>query len=166
MITVEEKLEQADKQCQLNGGRLTLKRKQILLLLLQAEKAISAYELIEIYQQKYNKVIAPMSAYRALSYLESEHLAHKITSVNKFVACTQIGDSSEHGLSQLVFCQQCQSATEHPLNPTINIELTNKLQQTGYQLQSKLIELTCICKACLENEKPNNKQLSHTTPLS
>ena len=104
-----------------------------------------------------------MSVYRALTYLERVHLAHKITSANKFVACAQIGSTNEHGLSQLVFCQQCQSATEHPLNATLSAGLTNKLHRTGHQLQSKLIELTCICKTCLDNAKHENKQLTHNS---
>jgi len=149
VIEVKTKLIQAEKQCQLHGSRLTLKRKQVLSLLLHANKALSPYELIDFYQQEYKKNMAPMSAYRVLSYLESVHLAHKITAVNKFVACREIGSNNDHGLSQLLFCKQCQSVAEQSLSPTLHCELTNKLQQTGHQLQSQIIELTCICKACL-----------------
>jgi len=141
-------LQKAAQQCLNNGSRLTLKREQILSILLIAKKAISAYELIDLYESKFEKKIPAMSTYRILEYLENMHLVHKIKIANKFVACAQISGKGSHHLSQFLFCQQCQSVEELPISASIYDELLNKIKQSGYQLCSQQIELSCLCKAC------------------
>ena len=151
MDKIEEKLQKAEKQCLLNGSRLTLKRKQVLSILLQADKAISAYELISFYKKSFEQKISPISAYRILEFLESVGLVHKIQLANKFVACVHIGCGNNHEVSQFLFCQQCQRVQEMPVNSAIYNELTDKIHQLGYQLCSQQVEFTCICHACLDS---------------
>jgi len=144
-------LQEAAQQCLNNGSRLTLKRKQILTILLIAQKAISAYELIDLYESHFDKKIPAMSTYRILAYLEKMHLVRKIQIANKFVACTKISEKGSHDLSQFMFCQQCQSVEEVPISASIYDELINKINKSGYQLCSQQIELSCLCNACSKN---------------
>ncbi len=141
-------LQKAALQCLNNGSRLTLKRKQILSILLIAKKAISAYELIDLYEREFEKKIQAMSTYRILAYLEKVHLVHKLKIANKFVACAQISGKGSHDLSQFLFCQQCQSVEEVPISASTCDELINKVNNSGYQLCTQQIELSCLCNVC------------------
>ncbi len=148
MNNLTEHLCAAEQQCLQHGGKLTEKRKYVLSILLQADKALSAYEIIETYNTECNEKMAPMSAYRILEYLERMHLAHKINLANKFVACAHIGHQQNHHAAQFLFCQQCQKVTEMPMSTNVYQELTNEVEQSGFQLCSEQIELTCLCQAC------------------
>lgn len=148
--SINECLMEAEQHCQRQGSKFTQMRKQVLSLLLNAEKAISAYELIDLFEHTFNEKMAPMSIYRILDYLESMQLVHKINVANKFVACSHIGHQEKHSAVKLLFCQQCQRVKETPLDHTIHQCLTDEVQQSGFQLRSEHIELSCICMTCSE----------------
>jgi Fur family zinc uptake transcriptional regulator len=149
MVNIQACLEQAEKKCRLKGMLLTTKRKLILTALLQVDKAISAYELIELLEDKFKQSFAPMSIYRILIFLESCHLVHKLNMANKYVACADIINESPHEASQLLFCHQCLRVNEVKLDPIKLSELNSKANKYGYQLISSHIELDCICHNCL-----------------
>ena len=67
-------LDHAEKQCEQNSSRLTPKRKKILQELLKSKKALSAYEIADIYNKSSNESIPTMSVYRILEFLEVENL--------------------------------------------------------------------------------------------
>ncbi|REL27734.1 transcriptional repressor [Thalassotalea euphylliae] len=143
-------IEQAEQSCRQSGERLTTKRKQVLAILLKADKAISAYELIELYSEQHQRTLAPMSAYRILDFLESVHLAHRLNTANKYVACAYIGCEHSHELPQFIVCQECQRVDELSACSSNLMALTDEIKQTGYQLSSPQIELTGVCQACLK----------------
>jgi Fur family zinc uptake transcriptional regulator len=146
--SLDGKLLKARKRCQAHGSGLTRMRKQVLSLLLTAKKAISAYELIDLFESTFDRKMAPTSIYRILDYLEQTNLVHKINTANRFVACVNIGDIKSHVVTKLLFCQQCKRVQETPISDSIHNHLTNEIEQSGYQLCSQIIELTCICSAC------------------
>ncbi|WDE05091.1 transcriptional repressor [Thalassomonas viridans] len=156
MEQVQTYLLQAEKQCQQHGSRLTAQRKRVLSLLLQAEKALSAYELLDLFEIHFKQPLAPMSIYRTLEFLESVHLAHKLNIANKYVACAHIGCGHSHTLSQFLFCQQCQRVDETSLDSSMRAELAGTMKQTGYRLLSPQIELSCICNACQLQDDADN----------
>ncbi len=147
-------LQKAEEYCLLKGGRLTLKRKQLLSILLSEEKAISAYELIDLFKGKFNIDLPAMSVYRILDYLISSNLVHKIHVANKFVACTHIGCQENHNLSHLLFCQECQRVQELPISSSIYMSFTDDIKKSGNKLCTQHIELTCICSLCSNSSKP------------
>lgn len=154
MQTVERKasiarsLQSAEKWCQAHGSRLTQKRKDVLSILLNADKAISAYELIDFFKHEFNQNMPPMSAYRILDYLVGIDLVHKIHAANKFVACAHIDCHENHDVAQLLFCQECQRVKETPINPSIYKNFKDEISNSGYQLCPQQLELTCICGDC------------------
>ena len=162
MKKIDKYLQKAEQQCQQKGSRLTPKRIQILSTLLFANKAISAYELIDLYESRFEKTIPAMSVYRILAYLEDMHLVHKIKIANKYVACTNISGNGDHVLSQFLFCEQCQSVEQTPVPISIYNALLDRVKQSGYQLCSEQLELSCLCNNCAN---PNNL-LSNDKPLS
>jgi len=149
-------LQLAENVCKGMDGKLTPKRRQVLTILLQAEKAISAYELMELYEVQFKKKLMPMTTYRTLEFLESVHLAHRLNTANKYVACAHIGHEHSHDLPQFLICQKCLCVDELSVQVTNNLSnIAKKVEQTGYQLLAPQIELNCICNACCAAEQNN-----------
>jgi len=147
---IQASLRLAEKVCLERDVRLTKKRRQVLTLLLIADKALSAYELIRVFKTHYNEVLLPMTAYRNLEFLEETQLAHRLNTANKYVACAHIGCNSSHLLPHFLICQKCLRVDELNSHTTNNLsDLEDKAEQTGYQLSSPQIELHGICKTCL-----------------
>lgn len=146
-------LKLAEQVCLKQNSRLTQKRREVLTLLLHADKALSAYELMDLFKVHFNKVLLTMTAYRTLEFLESVQLAHKLNIANKYIACAHIGCGVAHELPHFLICQQCLRVDELSNELPNNLsDITNKVEQTGYQLFSPQIELNCICKTCLSAE--------------
>ncbi len=147
---LQERLQLAEQVCLEKYSRLTPIRKQVLTILLQTEKAISAYELMEEFERRFDRELVPMTAYRTLEFLESVHLAHRLNIANKYVACSHIGCDSSHEMPQFLVCQECLKVDELKSQlPNSLSQLTDKAELNGYQLNSPQIELNCICNACL-----------------
>lgn len=143
-------LQLAEHVCEENNCRLTQKRRQVLTVLLQVDKAISAYELIDNFKAYFNIILSPMTAYRSLEFLERMQLAHRLNTANKYIACAHIGSDFSHELPHFLICKQCLRVDELKNHTHKSLhDITNKVEQTGYQLSSPQIELTCICNACL-----------------
>ncbi|MDG1462466.1 MAG: transcriptional repressor, partial [Gammaproteobacteria bacterium] len=78
MAKVGTILDRAEERCIRRGVRLTPKRKLVLSCLVQSERALSAYELIDICKAETDDRLPPMSMYRILDFLRNEHLVHKL----------------------------------------------------------------------------------------
>ncbi len=111
MDNIDKTLHHAEQHCKSNGSRLTDKRKQVLLGLVQSGKAVSAYELIDYCKSEFGETIQAMSIYRILDFLEQEQLVHKLTTANKYIACSHITCSHDHAVPQFLICSQCQSSS-------------------------------------------------------
>lgn len=139
---------QAKDICARSGGRLTEKRKRILELLLISNTPLSAYEINDAYNKTFEEPMPTMSVYRILEFLESEHLAHKLSSSNKYVACSHITCGQEHEIPQFLICGECQSAIEIAISKSIIDELKKLVGKSGYTLTNSQLELQCVCNNC------------------
>lgn len=135
--------------CSRSGGRLTEKRSRILELLIVSGTPLSAYEVADAYNKNAEKTIQPMSVYRILDFLESEQLVHKLSSANKYVACSHIACNHSHQIPQFLICGKCQSVKEIAIAKRIVEELEEQVSNAGYTLTNSQMELQCICDACL-----------------
>lgn len=144
-------IDHAEHHCKVNGSRLTDKRKQVLSGLLQSEKALSAYELVDICKVQFNETLPAMSVYRILDFLQSEHLVHKLKLANKYVACAHITCDHAHAVPQFLICGQCQKVKEISISKTFITELQGNVERAGFNLVSSQIEMDCICADCTEN---------------
>ena len=102
----------AEDLCAQSGTRFTDKRKRILELLLQSQAPLSAYEVADAYNRSSETSMPTMSVYRILDFLESELLVHKLSSTNKYVACSHIACDHAHEVPQFLICGKCQSVKE------------------------------------------------------
>ncbi|WP_086933837.1 Fur family transcriptional regulator [Agarilytica rhodophyticola] len=149
MTRVEQIIDHAEQQCKTNGARLTNKRKQVLSGLLKSEKALSAYELIDICKAESGETLPAMSIYRILEFLEKEQLVHKLNLANKYVACAHITCDHDHFVSQFLICGQCQKVREISISKTTIEELQLNVEKAGFHLMSPQLEMNCVCDACM-----------------
>ncbi len=142
-------IEQAEQQCKTHRTRLTEKRKQVLSGLIESDKALSAYELIDFCKENYGLNISAMSVYRILEFLEGEHLAHKLKLANKYVSCAHISCTHAHGVAQFLICSECSKVKEVYIKPTTMADLQKTAQDAGFMLIGPELEMNCLCDDCL-----------------
>ena len=145
---LQDLLHQAEITCKHNKARLSEKRKLVLQTLFEADSALSAYEIIDHCRHHHNITLAPMSVYRILTFLEQNHLVHKLNLANKFVVCAHISCNHDHGTPQFIICQTCQSVRELMLDSSIMDAINAQVTPLGYELPSPQLELLGLCKAC------------------
>jgi len=148
MTNIEQVINSAEAQCQIRGTRLTEKRKHVLSGLIDSKKALSAYELIDYCKQEFGESIPAMSIYRILDFLKDEHLVHKLSLANKYVACSHITCDHEHGVPQFLICNKCSQVKEILIDRSVISSLTKNVEDAGYRLSGTQIELDCLCQAC------------------
>jgi len=145
---LHQKLEQAELKCANNGVRLTAKRKLVLSSLLVANKAMSAYDIVEHCKLVFGEVVPAMSVYRIMEFLEQNQLAHKLNLANKYVACCHIDCQHSHGVPQFLICGVCQRVKEIDLGKITELELKQGVRDAGFELVSPQLEINCICEKC------------------
>lgn len=151
MNNVQQIIDLAEQRCESHGARLTDKRKQILHGLLQSDKALSAYELIDFYKTEYGEAIPAMSVYRILEFLREEQLVHKLNLANKYVACAHITCDHDHAVPQFLICGKCQKVEEISISKSIVKELQKNVVHTGFHLVSPQLEMNCVCENCMKD---------------
>ena len=149
MENLKKIIDRAEKNCKTRGSRLTNKRKQVLSGLLKSEKALSAYELIDICKAEFGETLPAMSMYRILDFLQDERLVHKLNLANKYVACSHIVCDHEHAVSQFLICSQCQKVKEITINKSTMEELKKNVNDAGFHLTNSQLEMNCICENCM-----------------
>jgi Fur family transcriptional regulator, zinc uptake regulator len=130
------------------GTKLTGNRKAVLLLLQQQQRALSAYEIIDLLRPQIGRIIHPMLVYRCLDFLLARQLIIKLVSVNKFSALPD--GMTEPG--QCLICEHCQavtfSASSNPLQ-----QQRRKIVASGFKLNQQPVEFHGICQACQKDDK-------------
>lgn len=148
---IDNVIEQAEHQCQSSGVRLTQKRRLILEILLENDQPQSAYEISDLYQQKSGDKIPAMSVYRMLDFLMENGLVHKLTSTNKFLACSHIACSHSHQSPQFLICDKCHSVNEIGIDNKVISALEKSIDAKHFQLNSPQLELHGLCQNCQLN---------------
>lgn len=151
MNNINQIIDHAEQHCKAHGSRLTPKRKQVLSGLLQSQKALSAYELIDVCKTQFGETLPAMSMYRILDFLQNERLVHKLNLANKYVACSHITCDHKHAVPQFLICDQCQSVKEISISKSVIVELQQNVEDAGFYLVSPQLEMNCICESCMTN---------------
>ncbi|MFA0438478.1 Fur family transcriptional regulator [Vibrio sp. 10N.286.49.C2] len=148
MQDVEAVIKHVEKNCKAQGKQLTTKRKLVLHALIHADKALSAYELVDYCKTHLNQNIQAMSVYRILDFLENEHLAHKLKVSNKYIVCSHILCEHEHGVPQFLICSKCEKISEQTLDASMITGFQSQARQQGFTVISPQIEINCVCDDC------------------
>lgn len=127
------------------GARLTPVRKRVLEILLEAHKALGAYDVLQrLAAEGYGN--QPPVAYRALDFLVEQGLAHRIQRLNAFTACMHAGEA--HAPAFLI-CDRCATVAEAPVAP-VRAALETTAADLGFAIERVSIEATGLCPACRE----------------
>ena len=130
----------AEARCSSVQQRLTPPRRRVLELLLKADAPLKAYDLIAGYGDQ-GEPAKPPTVYRALEFLERLGFAHRIESLNAYIACRLEGG---HAAAFLI-CDCCGEAEEFA--PDFAAQLA-AAQAAGYAVRSVTLEARGLCAAC------------------
>jgi Fur family zinc uptake transcriptional regulator len=124
------------------GQRLTRIRRKVLRLLLESPQPAKAYDLLERLDGEGSP--KPPTVYRALDFLQGAGLAHKIESLNAYVACGHTGHSHS---AVFLICEACHQAEElHAVKTTA--ALTRETEGAGFRMRRAVIEVRGLCRDC------------------
>lgn len=135
----------AEALTQDKGLRLTPVRRRTLEILLEAHRALGAYDVLNrLAAEGYGN--QPPVAYRALEFLVEQGLAHRIRRLNAFTACMHPGEA--HAPAFLI-CRQCNAVAEAPAAP-VRAALGEAAAALGFTIERSNIEALGLCPACRE----------------
>lgn len=141
---VEDFLAVAEDVAARHGQRMTRIRRKVLSLLIEAGGPAKAYDLLAKLDGEGSA--KPPTIYRALDFLREIGLAHKIESLNAYVAC---GHASHRHSAVFLICERCGRAEE--LHSVATTEaLTAETEAAGFKLTRAVIEARGLCRECSE----------------
>ncbi len=127
-------------------AELKLTKNQMLVLSVLEESSIplSAYTILERLGE--HGLRAPPQVYRALDKLLDLGLAHKLASMNSFLACqhTQCGS---HQVTSFAICDGCEQVSEI-INTEFERQLNSLAKDVGLQPTRSTIEIHGLCDQC------------------
>lgn len=145
---IEARLDQAALAVTRDGGRLTEIRRQVLGLILASREPVGAYALLDRLKPERANA-APVTVYRALEFLQSHGLIHKVERLNAFVGCTEPGEHAHHDHSvQFLICSVCGSVTELE-DPGIAAAVARSAAGLGFQPRHATVEVEGRCSTCV-----------------
>lgn len=136
-------LRQAERHCSERGVRLTAQRRTVLVLLSQARKPMTAYEVLDRMAQDGSRP-APPTVYRALDFLLRQGLIHKLESLHAYVGCSH--PAHEHA-GQFLICGDCGDVSELE-DPVVARSLSQVGEAKGFRMERPVIELLGTCAEC------------------
>lgn len=139
---IEDALAEAEAVCEAKGARLTKIRKKVLQLLLEHREPAKAYDLLQKLDGE--GAAKPPTIYRALDFLLEMGLAHKIESLNAYVACGHWGHKHT---AVFLICDHCQGISELHAHNTHHA-LEDEISATGFEMTSSVIEVHGKCARC------------------
>lgn len=134
----------AERICSERGVRLTTQRRRVLEILLNADRPLGAYEILQ--QLSVGVASAkPPTVYRALEFLRRQGLVHRLESINAFVGCLH-PDHPHSG--QFLICRDCGLVQEME-DRAVEQLLGRAIRASGFEPESRVIEVTGRCARCL-----------------
>lgn len=137
-----EQLQEAERRCEDAGESLTPLRKRVFELLLEQNGPAKAYDLLPLIDAE--KSAKPPTIYRALDFLVRMGLAHRIESMNAFVAC-EIGACARSTI--FLICDNCGKAEEFDAGHAL-VDLADAAKRDGFAIRRTMIEASGLCAAC------------------
>ncbi|MEM7662678.1 MAG: transcriptional repressor [Pseudomonadota bacterium] len=141
----DDALEEAEQLARKRGQKMTRIRRKVLRLLLESPKPAKAYDLLN--QLDGEGSAKPPTIYRALDFLQNVGLAHKIESLNAYVAC---GHANHNHAAVFLICDTCSGAEELHGLKTLEV-LTSETDAAGFRMKHAVIEARGRCRKCAAN---------------
>jgi len=129
--------------CESRHLRLTVRRQQVLEILLQSHQPMGAYDILaQINQVEAGSQVAPPIVYRALEFLLGEGLIHRIECRNAFIGCI---DPGHKDAAQFLICNGCEKVAELDKPATT---LQSEASRLGFAIDHSVVEITGFCADC------------------
>lgn len=149
---VDDALDAAEKLCARQSVRLTKLRRRVLELVWGGHGPMGAYDILDQLrderQRDGHKGAAPPTVYRALDFLLSNGLIHRIESLNAYIGC---GAPSVGHQGQFLICGDCGSVGELD-DPDITKLIAAKAEAMGFSITHQTIEATGLCPECAKSD--------------
>ncbi len=143
-------LAHAEDVCRRKKVRLTPQRRQVLEIVAESHAAVGAYEIMDRLTTD-GKRPAPITVYRALDFLITQGLVHRLASLNAFIACPRAG--SRHG-AQFLICKRCGNIGE--LNDhSVDRAIAGAASDVGFSVSAPVVEVAGLCMNCRHDAKPD-----------
>jgi Fur family transcriptional regulator, zinc uptake regulator len=111
-------------------------------ILAAASGPLSAYEVLD--RMRVHGAVTPPTIYRSLDRLIEIGLAHRLESLNAYVACSH---PHPHEMAAFAICERCGSVTEFS-DPQIDKRLSGWATAHAFKPKKITIEMRGLCEAC------------------
>jgi Fur family zinc uptake transcriptional regulator len=145
---VAEALTRAEEACNAHGARLTPLRRRVLQVLAESHSPLGAYEIVERLK-KTREPVPAMSVYRALDFLLSEGLIHRIESQNAFLACIHGHETKDIVL--FLLCERCKRVAE-VTSGALGRDLSQAARGVGFSARGRVLEVSGLCNTCKKTD--------------
>jgi Fur family zinc uptake transcriptional regulator len=136
-------LDRAAQICVRAGAQLTDLRRAVLRLILEADRPVTAYELLDRLKRT-RKGAVPPTVYRALDFLMAQRLIHKLERLNAFIPCAETG---HRHVAQFLICRECGTVAEIDDRAAAKA-LEHAAEREGFQPHHAVVEIEGTCAAC------------------
>lgn len=140
LLTAE--LQAAETRCEAAGQKLTPPRRRVLELLLEAGQPVKAYDLIAAFGAD-GEPAKPPTVYRALEFLAKQGFAHRIESLNAYIAC---GGAADGHAAAFLICDCCGRTSE--IVPVGVDEIQSLAGVQGFKVKALTVEAHGLCQDC------------------
>lgn len=127
-------------------ARLTRNQSLVLEALCAADGPMSAYNILD--QLRPDGIKAPLQVYRALDKLMASGLAHRLESLNAFVACAH-PQCHRAGLTAFAICEKCGQVDEFS-DEEVRARLMSRSSEMGFKPYRTVVEIRGLCAQCAD----------------
>lgn len=117
-------------------------QKRVHRILAAAQGPLSAYEVLDKMRSK--GAVTPPTVYRSLDKLIEKGLAHRLESLNAYVACKH---PHHHDMAAFAICQECGWVKEFT-DSQISERLTCWSADNAFSPKKVTVEVRGLCEAC------------------
>ncbi|MEM7524631.1 MAG: Fur family transcriptional regulator [Pseudomonadota bacterium] len=125
--------------------RRTQNEERVLAILHRRGKPMTAYEILDE-MRAFNPKAAPPTVYRSLTSLMAAGCAHRLESLNAFVACRR----ERHDMTSIMsICDDC-GLVEENISQDLMKALSGVVEKNGFSPVRHVIEVHGLCAACCQ----------------
>lgn len=136
-------LNKAYQHCVEHGHRFTGPRERVLKILLEENKPLGAYDILQLLSKEIESP-KPPTVYRAIQFWHQEGFIHCIDSLKSYVVCT---GSHQIGQAHFLICNQCDFVRE--LDSVVDFTpITESAKSIAFSIKNCTVEIKGLCVDC------------------
>ncbi|HCH99423.1 MAG: Fur family transcriptional regulator [Geminicoccus sp.] len=144
---VSDVMAATEATCAAQGLQLTATRRRVLEILLEEHRPLGAYGILERLRE-FGHPSQPPVAYRALEFLTTHGFAHKIASLNAYVACANPAGCERPAF---LICTNCEKVAETAAVTSAAPGVADAARSIGFAIKQEVVEAQGQCSSCVGN---------------